>query len=179
MKDITLVTLTILLSFALHRNGVLSVSNNADYAADEGEKGEERKLLWFGPRIGRKKRNSSEDMFKNLDRDDLERLMETIKGNPWISSAFNNDKRYTVSYTPRLGRNSGEETLGGQYPLIPRTGRQLMRLNSSPRLVKRGNIEYFRRIPLAVTDPFATLITTPCNGLDYISNIPLPLMRKS
>lgn len=90
--------------------------------------------VWFGPRLGRKKRNPSEEYFKTVA---LEGLADSIEDSPWSLVAVNDGKR-RVGYTPRLGREIedmfGEDSGPEDYlfqrhvSFIPRLGRQLMHL---------------------------------------------------
>lgn len=39
--------------------------------------------LWFGPRVGRRKRNPSDDLIKSIDGSDIQNVLNYIKKNPW------------------------------------------------------------------------------------------------
>nr|CAI5836565.1 unnamed protein product [Callosobruchus analis] len=44
--------------------------------------------LWFGPRVGRKKR--SDGLYKNIENEDAGVFMDFIKKNPWTVVTFGN-----------------------------------------------------------------------------------------
>ncbi|XP_025832098.1 PBAN-type neuropeptides-like [Agrilus planipennis] len=88
--------------------------------------------LWFGPRLGRRKRNFEDEA---RVAEEFQEAMKLLKERPWIIIAI--DKKVD-DYTPRLGRESGEEKREelSTPPFAPRLGRRLLPFN--PRL-GRGN----------------------------------------
>lgn len=71
--------------------------------------------MWFGPRLGRRPK-------RNLSPDQLARLIDLIEDAPWVLFSTNgNDmlsesKRHTANFTPRLGRESAEDSMGAAAP---------------------------------------------------------------
>lgn len=90
MTKVTLLSFTVFLTLALYFNGVLT-ANNDEYTIDAKRRDSDKKYspVWFGPRIGRRKRNPSENIFKALDRDEIDAF--ALK-NPWPFMTFNNGK---------------------------------------------------------------------------------------
>ncbi|XP_057672475.1 uncharacterized protein LOC130904008 [Diorhabda carinulata] len=73
-------------------------------ACDEVEKKEDDKYsapVWFGPRIGRKKRGLFEEGYKNLDKEELEALLEFIRKSPWTIMLFNNGRGHLLNFSPK------------------------------------------------------------------------------
>ncbi|KAJ8955529.1 hypothetical protein NQ318_001358 [Aromia moschata] len=182
MRNNIAATLAALFVFTVCFNGVLTAGND-DYLMDPNSKDvrkakdEDKKYsyLWFGPRMGRRKRNPTAEILKGLDREELETLMETLKNSPWSTATLNNElcpqvtvyeetedhariilhnrkenylKDTALNYTPRLGRDSGEEiddSNNGDFisqrspPFAPRLGRHLSPY--SPRLGRELVIE--------------------------------------
>nr|XP_033326895.1 PBAN-type neuropeptides-like [Megalopta genalis] len=101
--------------------------------------------MWFGPRLGRRRRSER----KTEVDPDLETLATILDGGRWaVITIPGGEKRQPTQFTPRLGRDSGEELLYGfpkdqdefyteeQYVppfFAPRLGRRLP-WTPSPRL---------------------------------------------
>ncbi|CAG9854033.1 unnamed protein product [Phyllotreta striolata] len=60
--------------------------------------------LWFGPRVGRKKRNLVEEENKNFDREEMEVLLEFIRKSPWTIMLFGNGGSRLINYNPKEDR---------------------------------------------------------------------------
>ncbi|XP_076646402.1 pheromone biosynthesis-activating neuropeptide [Halictus rubicundus] len=69
--------------------------------------------MWFGPRLGRRRRSE-----KKSDVDpDLEALASILDGGRWaVITVPGGEKRQPTQFTPRLGRDSGEELFSYGYP---------------------------------------------------------------
>ncbi|XP_065166501.1 PBAN-type neuropeptides-like [Atheta coriaria] len=74
--------------------------------------------LWFGPRLGRRKRTPEGYKTSGIERQQLEALIDLIHDSPWAIVAVNGNenKRYDVNFVPRLGRESGEDVLVSGLP---------------------------------------------------------------
>ncbi|KAF2885624.1 hypothetical protein ILUMI_20566 [Ignelater luminosus] len=107
--------------------------------------------VWLTPRVGRKKRSASpyeENNYRtpSFDREQLESLMDTVQEPPWTLVTINEGKRHTVNFTPRLGRESGEENEPDSWLHDTDLNRELMSQRSppfAPRLGRRMNTYYF------------------------------------
>nr|WGH73127.1 pheromone biosynthesis activating neuropeptide DH-PBAN [Cephalcia chuxiongica] len=104
--------------------------------------------MWFGPRLGRRRR--SDERAETVS-DETNAISDVLSGAPWALVSLPDGKRRAMKvFTPRLGRESGEEYLvynafngaeGGiqddveqrSPPFAPRLGRHLPFL-PSPRL---------------------------------------------
>ncbi|XP_015437209.1 PREDICTED: PBAN-type neuropeptides-like [Dufourea novaeangliae] len=69
--------------------------------------------MWFGPRLGRRRRAD-----RKLEVDpDLEALANILDGGRWaVITIPSGEKRQPTQFTPRLGRESGEELFSYGYP---------------------------------------------------------------
>ncbi|XP_017875879.1 PBAN-type neuropeptides-like [Ceratina calcarata] len=102
--------------------------------------------MWFGPRLGRRRRS---DRKTELELD-FEALANALDGSHWaIVTIPGTEKRQPTQFTPRLGRESGEELFSYGFPkeqeefyveeqtfpplFAPRLGRRLA-WTPSPRL---------------------------------------------
>ncbi|CAH0392984.1 unnamed protein product [Bemisia tabaci] len=108
--------------------------------------------LWFGPRLGRKKRNSEEELGPEIPDKDEESILEFIKSSsPWVLIPLK-EKANTrsMNYTPRLGRSSKEEEedfipeITRSTPFVPRLGKRRNNQIFSPRL-GRSDLYYSPR----------------------------------
>ncbi|XP_017786058.1 PREDICTED: PBAN-type neuropeptides-like [Nicrophorus vespilloides] len=103
---------------------LVAICHSADNDERSIDSYSKRKMsaLWFGPRLGRKKRNpSSDELLKNtnLDREQLVALLEMLQESPWAVVALNEGKRHNkMNFTPRLGRESGEDLAGSTNPNV-------------------------------------------------------------
>ncbi|KAG7204421.1 hypothetical protein KM043_004860 [Ampulex compressa] len=72
--------------------------------------------MWFGPRLGRRRRSDSK-----LEVDpEIEALANVLDGTRWaVITIPGGDKRQPTQFTPRLGRESGEEFLTYGEPREP------------------------------------------------------------
>ncbi|XP_012240951.1 PBAN-type neuropeptides-like isoform X1 [Bombus impatiens] len=69
--------------------------------------------MWFGPRLGRRRRT---DRKPELDFD-IETLANALDGSRWaIITIPGTDRRQAKQFTPRLGRESGEEYFSYGFP---------------------------------------------------------------
>ncbi|CAK9804431.1 PBAN-type neuropeptides [Anthophora plagiata] len=67
--------------------------------------------MWFGPRLGRRRRAD-----RKSD-SDLETLANTLDGSRWaVITIPGTEKRQPTQFTPRLGRESGEEFFSYGFP---------------------------------------------------------------
>lgn len=126
--------------------------------------------MWLTSRVSRKKRSASpyEENYRSpsLDREQSESLMDTVQEPPWTLVTINGrnfkvfcflynksklrfvpeGKRHTVNFTPRLGRESGEENELDTWLHDTDLNRELMSQRSppfAPRLGRRMNTYYF------------------------------------
>lgn len=61
-----------------------SVSVGSDVEQQKRKEGDVKySQLWFGPRVGRKKRNPNEEMTKNFDNNEIQSWMDLIRKNPY------------------------------------------------------------------------------------------------
>ncbi|KAF5291991.1 hypothetical protein FQA39_LY14152 [Lamprigera yunnana] len=97
----------------------------------------------------RKKRNSRfDDIYRvssPLGKEQTEAIVEALQEPPWTILTFNEGKRHTVNFTPRLGRESGEDETAN-YFRDDELSKELMTQRSppfAPRLGKRANTYYF------------------------------------
>ncbi|XP_034193045.1 pheromone biosynthesis-activating neuropeptide [Osmia lignaria lignaria] len=69
--------------------------------------------MWFGPRLGRRRRAD-----RKLETDpNLETLANILDGSRWaVITIPGGEKRQPTQFTPRLGRESGEEFFSYAYP---------------------------------------------------------------
>ncbi|XP_075234763.1 PBAN-type neuropeptides-like [Lycorma delicatula] len=100
-----------------------------------------RQYMWFGPRLGRNKRNPSYDdiLLKDEKMDDS--IMDLIKESPWALVPLRGSDRNILSFTPRLGRtNDDDQTMEASRspPFAPRLGRR-RHIQFSPRLGRTYN----------------------------------------
>ncbi|CAH1992446.1 unnamed protein product [Acanthoscelides obtectus] len=93
---------------------VLLVTLHFDEALSSGHELEERRSdepkyspLWFGPRVGRKKR--SDGLYKNVENEDGGVFMDFIKKNPWTVVTFGNGKGHALNLVSKNGGESLED----------------------------------------------------------------------
>ncbi|KAF5281450.1 hypothetical protein FQR65_LT14684 [Abscondita terminalis] len=129
-------------------------------AADQNN-GDHRKLVglqWYvnkkpnmiaSSHVQRKKRNSHYDdgfrITSPSEKEQMEAFLEALQEPPWTVLTFNEGKRHTVNFTPRLGRESGEEE-NENWLRDSELSRELLTQRSppfAPRLGKRMNTYYF------------------------------------
>ncbi|XP_060520891.1 PBAN-type neuropeptides-like [Cylas formicarius] len=79
-----------------------ATSNNYDHQ-DEVKK--DPSDLWFGQRLGRRKRNGK--MYR-ADQDQASGILDVLRESPLVVVAVNDGKQQH-NFTPRLGRDSGED----------------------------------------------------------------------
>nr|XP_015835247.1 PREDICTED: PBAN-type neuropeptides isoform X3 [Tribolium castaneum] len=94
MERFILINWTVLCVAVLFFETVLSTPHESSVPNERNDDSKET-YFWFGPRLGRKKRNSN-----------------ALQDVPWAIIAVNDlleGKRHVVNFTPRLGRESGEE----------------------------------------------------------------------
>lgn len=100
MTKITLISLVVFLTLAVHFDGVLTAGSDEFGVADKRRDGEKKySPLWFGPRIGRRKRNPSDNIYKALDRDEIEAAFAGPLKNPWPVVAINNGESINILET--------------------------------------------------------------------------------
>ncbi|KAK4871861.1 hypothetical protein RN001_015985 [Aquatica leii] len=99
--------------------------------------------------IQRKKRNSNYDdaftISSPVEKEQMEAFLKALQEPPWTLFTFNEGKRHTVNFTPRLGRESSEEENEDWFP-DSEVRKELMFQRSppfAPRLGKRLNTYYF------------------------------------
>ncbi|XP_060820094.1 PBAN-type neuropeptides-like isoform X1 [Bombus pascuorum] len=69
--------------------------------------------MWFGPRLGRRRRA---DRKPEVD-SDIETLANALDGSRWaVITIPGSDRRQATQFTPRLGRESGEEYFSYGFP---------------------------------------------------------------
>ncbi|KAL1463443.1 hypothetical protein WDU94_015194 [Cyamophila willieti] len=118
--------------------------------------------LWFGPRLGRRKRSLDEDDFEDkvneLDDEEAEEgISDLLRTSPWaiipLRAKSSITYRNTANFTPRPGRSISEEDdySGSRSPpfaprlgrgdhssslwrVTPRPGRQVLRSDQDPRI---------------------------------------------
>ncbi|CAG9769205.1 unnamed protein product [Ceutorhynchus assimilis] len=78
-----------------------------DSPNDRGHR--EASPMWFGPRIGRKKRNDINKVYRN---EKEQSLLDVLRESPLVVVAVNEESEISANkqhnFTPRLGRESGE-----------------------------------------------------------------------
>lgn len=80
--------------------------------------------MWFGPRLGRRLKRNLQLPNAQLAR----QLVDLVEEAPWLllaidgSDLVSEGKRHTVNFTPRLGRESGEEVAGGGSMMLQAGG---------------------------------------------------------
>ncbi|XP_066143184.1 PBAN-type neuropeptides-like isoform X2 [Euwallacea fornicatus] len=94
--------------------------------------------MWFGPRMGRKKRNPGESNFRNGKDQQTMGLLDVLRDSPLVVVAVNDgNNKQPSNFVPRLGRESGEPLFSwtedeadalasrpnGVNPFSPRLGR--------------------------------------------------------
>lgn len=72
---------TCLFLFVLYLKNVLSSGSEMEHKRKEGDA--KYSQLWFGPRVGRRKRNPSNEILRNVDSSEVQALMDFIRKNPW------------------------------------------------------------------------------------------------
>lgn len=109
MTRFTLVNCAVLILIYLEL-ALCSQQTNVVAALDK-QRDDEVKLdnLWFGPRLGRRKRNDNEDHYNYLNAEQIQNILEAIEQSPYTIVILNPTKRHTVNFAPRLGRDSGED----------------------------------------------------------------------
>ncbi|CAH0561957.1 unnamed protein product [Brassicogethes aeneus] len=116
MNATSKVNCAILLALIVLLEVVFSAPHYEEKTVD-GEK--KMRPLWFGPRLGRRKRNPGEDAYREQDqKNQVENLLETLQDTPWAIVAINDGKRHVSSFTPRLGRDNYEDFPYENYPGI-------------------------------------------------------------
>ncbi|XP_076179419.1 pheromone biosynthesis-activating neuropeptide isoform X2 [Ptiloglossa arizonensis] len=69
--------------------------------------------MWFGPRLGRRRR--ADGKFE-LD-PDIEAIANILDGGRWaLVTVPGGEKRQSTQFTPRLGRDSGEDNFSYRFP---------------------------------------------------------------
>ncbi|XP_066254799.1 PBAN-type neuropeptides-like isoform X2 [Euwallacea similis] len=110
--------------------------------------------MWFGPRMGRKKRNPRDSSFRNGKDQQTMGLLEVLRDSPLVVVAVNDgNNKQPPNFVPRLGRESGEPLPGwaedeadalasrpnGVNPFSPRLGRNNFN-PFSPRLGRDSDV---------------------------------------
>ncbi|EFA11568.2 PBAN-type neuropeptides isoform X1 [Tribolium castaneum] len=112
MERFILINWTVLCVAVLFFETVLSTPHESSVPNERNDDSKET-YFWFGPRLGRKKRNSSnDDLYQDMQKEELVSLTDALQDVPWAIIAVNDlleGKRHVVNFTPRLGRESGEE----------------------------------------------------------------------
>ncbi|XP_017302412.2 PBAN-type neuropeptides-like [Diaphorina citri] len=95
--------------------------------------------MWFGPRLGRRKRSLDEDeeeekMNELEEEEGEERISDLLRTSPWaiipLRAKSSISYRSARNFTPRLGRSLSEEDEGSRSPpFAPRLGRDRSRGN--------------------------------------------------
>ncbi|XP_050295602.1 PBAN-type neuropeptides-like isoform X2 [Anthonomus grandis grandis] len=107
--------------------------------------------MWFGPRIGRKKRNNGEKVYRN-EKEPALGLLDVLRDSPLVVVAVNEANKQH-NFTPRLGRESGENSpnwiedievdsdaiVRPSNPFAPRLGRTSYN-TFSPRLGRESEV---------------------------------------
>ncbi|KAJ8920702.1 hypothetical protein NQ315_004841 [Exocentrus adspersus] len=121
----------------LYLNSALTADSD-DYSVIDARRSDGGKYspLWFGPRIGRKKRNPSENILKTVDRDEMEALLYEALNNPSAFVGLDNGKRI-IDFTPRTGREFTAADNSIYYDQKP-VGREL---SLGPPRMGRKNLE--------------------------------------
>ncbi|CAH0547449.1 unnamed protein product [Brassicogethes aeneus] len=107
MTRFTLLNCAVIIATFIYLESVFCAPH-FDSAIDK-RKYDEKAPLWFGPRMGRRKRNPNESYYKYLETDEINSILDAIQESPYAIVVLNPAKRHTVNYQPRLGRDSGEE----------------------------------------------------------------------
>lgn len=89
-KFVTIIYIFLFISYVIH--AALLTSEDEDRREDRDEKNSH---LWFGPRIGRRKRISNEEILKNLENSDVEYLVNFFRKNPWTIILLSTGKIYS------------------------------------------------------------------------------------
>ncbi|CAH1108719.1 unnamed protein product [Psylliodes chrysocephalus] len=124
----------VLFVLTLYFKSCVSAGNNE---VDDKKEPNKYAPLWFGPRIGRKKRNLVDEGYKNFDKEEVEVLLEFIRKSPWTIMLFGNGKRL-INYNPKDEHGISEDDefteMEQRSMFAPRLGRSAF----YPRL-GRGN----------------------------------------
>ncbi|XP_034952126.1 PBAN-type neuropeptides-like isoform X2 [Chelonus insularis] len=70
--------------------------------------------MWFGPRLGRRRRSGP--AFET-DEEEINAIANAINSGPWALIAYQGDKRHSTQFTPRLGRELGDNLQQKNYKL--------------------------------------------------------------
>ncbi|KAK9758775.1 Pheromone biosynthesis activating neuropeptide (PBAN) [Popillia japonica] len=148
-------TIYFVFAFAVFFQAILAENNN-EKSMEEYAKPKQSSPLWFGPRLGRKKRNQHLDDFDEFLSADCEQVEDYIRSIPWSmveKCSLNEDKRdkpKSKQFSPRLGRESSEDMFGWSQnpdiltlrspPFAPRLGRRV--LPFTPRLGRETVVNY-------------------------------------
>ncbi|GJQ65815.1 hypothetical protein Trydic_g11970 [Trypoxylus dichotomus] len=139
---------------------IVLADNSNEKTVDEYAKRKQISPLWFGPRLGRRKRNQHFDELEILLASDCDEIDEYIRSIPWSEferCSINEDKRAkpkSKQFSPRLGRDSEEDIFppsNGRWlqnseifvrspPFAPRLGRRV--LPFTPRLGRETIVSY-------------------------------------
>ncbi|XP_023020014.1 uncharacterized protein [Leptinotarsa decemlineata] len=87
---------------------ILYFKSVASAEVDEKRKDEAAKYspFWFGPRIGRRKRNLIDESYENADNENVEELLDFIRKSPWTIMLFNHGRGHIVNYNPKFSKES-------------------------------------------------------------------------
>ncbi|XP_060529059.1 PBAN-type neuropeptides-like isoform X2 [Cylas formicarius] len=85
--------------------------HHVDATDNSFELGENRRKdaypMWFGPRVGRKKRNPIEKIYRSDKNHQPAEIIDVLKESPLVVVAVKEGKQH--NFIPRLGRDSGED----------------------------------------------------------------------
>ncbi|XP_019871286.2 PBAN-type neuropeptides-like [Aethina tumida] len=117
-------------------------SQHGNLSADKSEKKtyHDKHASQSLPKLGRKKRNPSDDVFREeMEQKEQANLFDMLQDTPWAVVAVSDGKRHVSSFTPRLGRELEEDfgsnvefELSERSPFSPRLGKRMTPF--SPRL---------------------------------------------
>ncbi|XP_049819286.1 PBAN-type neuropeptides-like [Aethina tumida] len=118
-------TCTILMAMCLHI--VLAAPSN-DVTTDKRNQ-KTANQMWFGPRLGRRKRTPTpaEGYYDYLEADEIQSILEAIEGSPYSLVVMNPNRHKSLSFAPRLGRESGEES--DEWMQVPRSMKKMLHHN--------------------------------------------------
>lgn len=86
----------LLVTLGLYVNGSITDRNNCNNNLDGKRNKDDKCVVWFGPRIGRRKRNP-ETVLKNMDQEEIEAVAAALN-NPWGLMGIDNGKsKYVAS----------------------------------------------------------------------------------
>ncbi|CAH1183528.1 unnamed protein product [Phaedon cochleariae] len=129
MSKISLITFSAIFLFLYFKSGA------GDDLQEKRNDDPNYSPLWFGPRVGRRKRNLMEDGYKsNVGKEEVEVLLDLIRKSPWTIVLFSNGRTHYLNFDPKSSSDDVTEeqitNLVQRSMFAPRLGRSMF----APRL---------------------------------------------